>query len=401
VKQPVSDVAIAAALFVIGLTEVWVPWHVGGVGTVGNASRAVETVMTGLFTAPLVLRRRQAVAACVGVCCALAAQVLFVDPHLSLFAGLLPLMISVYSASTYGAARRRVYGLVAAFAIDGVLIVRIPEERASGELLFGIFIITGVWVVGDLVRSRQLRAEHATSHVLRVEAERDAWAIEVLAEERARIARELHDVIAHGVSLMGVQAAAARALLDSDLDGARAALRAVEDCSRESVAELQRLLGVLRDVECAPALEPQPGMARLRDLAADMRSAGMVVELQIEGEERYLPPGVDLTAYRIVQEALTNTLKHAGAAAAEVRVRYRAAELVLEIVDNGQTSSTTARHGQGQGHGHGQGQGQGHGHGLVGMRERVALYGGSLQVGPTSVGGFAVNARLPVPAVST
>lgn len=381
-RGQVADAALAVSLLTVGQTEVWVPWQAGGIGVGGHVSRPIEALMVVLITAPLAWRRRAPVLMCFAVSGALALQVLLVAPKVSLLAGLLPLVIAEYSAAAHGMTRARTLGLVAAFAVEAAFVARIPEERSAGELLFGLFLIAGVWVVGDLARSRQLRVEQAKLHAMRVEAERDTWTSQVLAEERTQIARELHDVIAHGVSLMGVQAAAARALVDTgaSADAIRAALRSIESSSRESVAELQRLLGVLREGETAPALEPQPGMGRLHDLVAEMRAAGVAVELDVDGDERPLPAGVDLTAYRVVQEALTNTLKHAGGAGARVRVRYRATELTLDVVDEGNASNAVP----------------GRGHGLLGMHERVALYGGSLNVGRVASGGFGVSARIPL-----
>ncbi|MGH8890083.1 MAG: sensor histidine kinase [Acidothermaceae bacterium] len=386
-RSQVADAVLAGVLLVIGQTEVWMRWQAGGIGVASRVSHPSEALMVVFFTAPLALRRWTPLRACFVVCAALGIQVLFVAPKVSLLAGLLPLLIAEYSAAAYGPARWRTFGLLAAFAVEAAFVARIPEERSAGELLFGLFLIAGVWVVGDLARSRQLRVDQARSHALRVEAERDAWTLDALAEERTQIARELHDVIAHGVSLMGVQAAAARALVDTgaDLDAVRDALRSIESSSRESVGELQRLLGVLRDGEAAPALEPQPGLARLRDLVAEMRAAGVPVQLDVTGDERPLPAGVDLAAYRVVQEALTNTLKHAGGAVARVQVRYRANELALDVVDDGSSANGVV----------------GRGHGLLGMHERVALYGGSLEVGHVATGGFCVSARIPLAAEAT
>ncbi len=265
-----------------------------------------------------------------------------------------------------------------------MFIARIPEERASGEILFGLFVIVGVWVIGDLMRSRQRRVDQATEHVHRVEAERTAWTAQVLAEERTRIARELHDVIAHGVSLMGVQAAAARVSIDRDPEQAKQALLAVETQSRESVGELQRLLGILREPDSSPGFDPQPGLHQVADLIAQMRHAGMPVELTIEGQPRTLPAGVDLAAYRVVQEALTNALKHAGTVPTRVCVAYEPATVTVRVDDDGEPLDGPIRAG----------------HGLVGMRERVALYGGSLQLGHEAAGGFSVTARLPLAASS-
>jgi signal transduction histidine kinase len=200
-----------------------------------------------------------------------------------------------------------------------------------------------------------------------------------VAGERARIARELHDVIAHSVSVMTVQAGAARLLLDGDPHRAAEPLLAVEETDRQALAEMRRLLGVLRDDAGEPELVPQAGLKDLPMLATTIREAGLEVAMTVEGPQRPLPAGVELAAYRILQEALTNTLKHARAARAQVTVRYEPGCVLLEVRDDGRMPP-----------------GDGQGHGLLRMRERAALYGGELDAGPTPNGGFAVRARLPV-----
>lgn len=201
-----------------------------------------------------------------------------------------------------------------------------------------------------------------------------------VAEERSRIARELHDVIAHSVSVMVVQAQASQRLLDGEQGEARQALGSIETTGRQALTEMRRLLGILRRTDAELALAPQPGLGSLDALIGQFRESGLPVDLRVEGEPRSLPPGVDLSAYRIVQEALTNALKHAGPARADVVVRYSDDGVELEIADDGP----------------GTGKGGGSGHGLVGMRERVALYGGTLESGKQDGGGYFVRARLPL-----
>jgi signal transduction histidine kinase len=203
-----------------------------------------------------------------------------------------------------------------------------------------------------------------------------------VAEERARLARELHDVVGHSVSVMTVQASAVRRLLRPDQEKEREALEVVEQTGRQALAEMRRLVGVLRRPEEAPALAPQPSLEHIEKLVAHVRESGLPVELRVEGEPAQLPAGVDLTAYRLVQEGLTNALKHARADQALVLVRYGDGEIELEVADNGT----------------GGGDGSGGGHGLVGMRERVAVYGGELEAAPRPEGGFRLKARLPLEA---
>jgi signal transduction histidine kinase len=224
-------------------------------------------------------------------------------------------------------------------------------------------------VVGD----RERRARLA-------ERERDLAAREAVVEERARIARELHDAIAHNVSMMVVQAGAERRVLDDDHQPTREVLATIEQIGRGALTEMRRLVGMLRS-EADPPLAPQPGIDDLATLVAQVREAGLPVDLRVEGERRDLPVGVELSAYRIVQEALTNALKHAGDAHATVRIVYGPDSLELEIVDDGAGGTSPV---------------SGGGHGLVGMRERVALYGGRFDAGRRPSGGFAIRVLLPI-----
>jgi signal transduction histidine kinase len=247
-----------------------------------------------------------------------------------------------------------------------------------GRLLgFGV-----AWLIGDSVGTRRRYVDALEERAERLERERAAEAARAVAEEQARIARELHDVIAHNVSVMVVQAAAANDVFDSRPDRAREALRAIERTGRSALDELRRLLGGVRG---EAAYAPLPGMADLDELLAQVRAAGLDVALTIEGRAHPLPPAVDLSVYRVVQEALTNTLKHAQAAHASVRVRYADDELDVVIRDDGVGSGAEAAV-------------NGSGRGLVGMRERLGLLGGSLAAGPAEDGGYAVSARFPLGA---
>jgi signal transduction histidine kinase len=204
-----------------------------------------------------------------------------------------------------------------------------------------------------------------------------------VADERARIARELHDVVAHSVSVMVVQAGAALHTLPADDVDTAESLGSIETTGRQALVELRHMLGILRQADDEQGLTPLPGIAQVGVLCEQIREAGLPVDVRVEGQATTLPPGLDLAAYRIVQEALTNTLKHAGAAHACVTIRYGAHSLELEITDDGQPGASTV---------------DGAGHGLVGMRERVALYGGVLDAGRSAEGGFGVRARLPLNA---
>lgn len=261
-------------------------------------------------------------------------------------------------------------------------------EPAGKLLLFQLFTLIGnvafvvwIWWFADTTRLRHEREAQLAEQTRQLEREREENARRAVLDERVRIARELHDVVAHHVSLMGVQAGAARRVFHRQPEKAEEVLGTIEATGREAVQELHRLLGFLRREE-EDGLAPQPSMRHLESLVAQMREAGLPVALTVEGEPRPLPPGVDLSAYRIVQEALTNTLKHAGPATAAVNVRYGAKNLEIEVSDDGQTTAVGAAPVAGNG--------------MIGMRERVGLLGGSLQIDRLAGAGFRVRARLPL-----
>lgn len=376
-----ADAALALVVLAVGESQVWLGWSDGGVGEAPHGRLALRALMMAGFTVPLAWRRRQPLAVVVMICAAIVVQLLAVAPQVPFLAGLLPMAVANYTAAAY-APRLRAFSLPVVFATQAVIYARIPAERVSGEVLFAAFVALGTWIIGDVVRIRSTRAERAMGAARTLVAEREASARATLADERARIAQELHDVIAHSVSVMGVQAGAARTLMDTDADAAREALRNVEATARSSVAELQRLLTVLRTGGTEPNRAPQPGLAQLPALVAQVREAGLPVELSVSGMTARLPPGIDLAAYRIVQEALTNALKHAGAPTT-VNVARRDGHVQIEVRDVG----PGIRDGGNQ-----------PGHGLIGMRERALLYGGTLDAGPDRDGGFVVRASLPVGA---
>jgi signal transduction histidine kinase len=257
--------------------------------------------------------------------------------------------------------------------------------RAIPEL--AVFAIA--WVIGDNIRTRRAYLAELEARAERLEREREEKAERAVVEERTRIARELHDVIAHNVSVMVVQASAGDELFDTDPERARESLRSVAATGRAALTELRRLLGVIRseqDPGGGAAYTPQPGIDYLDELVRQVQETGLAVELSVLGEPRELPEGVGLCAYRIVQEALTNTLKHARASRAQVSVRYVDDALELQVLDDGTGASPG-----------GNGDGEAGGHGLIGMRERVALFGGELTARPRGFGeGYEVRARLPL-----
>jgi signal transduction histidine kinase len=251
---------------------------------------------------------------------------------------------------------------------------------ATGYAQFGdsaarVVFLVAAWLLGDSIGSRRAYVREIEEKARRLEREREAEAQRMVAEEQSRIARELHDVVAHALSVIVVQAAAADDVFEVEPRRAREPIRAIELAARAALGDLRRVLGIIQD---GAEYEPQPGLARLDTLVEQVRATGLDVAVEYQGAPRPLPAAVDLSAYRIVQEALTNTLKHAGAEHATVSVRY-GDELALEIRDDG-SGGTDANGGSG----------------LVGMRERVAMLGGRVDTGPRPDGGYLVSAQIPI-----
>jgi signal transduction histidine kinase len=345
-----------------------------------------------LQTLPLVFRRRAPFTVFAVVAAAAGVQgVLELRGPLFAF---LALNLALYSLAAYGH-RRLAIRAVAVWA--GVLTVRLgylivtrwPQVTISGlyDVVDDYVLLAAAWTLGEGVRQRRLHAAELEDRAARLEREREEKARQAVTQERLRIARELHDVVAHSLSVIGVQAGAARLVLDADPNPTRAreAVAAIEATANQAMAEMRRALGILRDTEPSGAvLAPLPGLRQLPALLDQLRTAGLPVELTVAGTPRPLTTTIDLTLYRIVQEALTNALKHARAAHAQVVVCYRADEIRVEVTDDGRGASSPP--------------GRSEGAGTIGMRERVALFGGELQVGPRPQGGYAVQVCLPTPA---
>jgi signal transduction histidine kinase len=257
--------------------------------------------------------------------------------------------------------------------------------QSVGNAIPNYVWLLAAWAVGRSIRSWRHRSAELELANRELAESRELRAHAAVAVERGRIARELHDVVAHNVSMMVVQAGAAARVLAGDQPAVRDALEAIAETGRHTVDEMRTLLGVLRSDDGTAALQPQPGLSNLDQLVAGVGEAGLPVTLRVEGQPRLLPQALDLSAFRIVQEALTNALKHAPGARAEVTVRYESAGVGLEIRDRGGAPAN--------------GAGTGAGHGLVGMRERVAMFGGSLEAAEHD-GGFLVRARLPLDGVA-
>jgi signal transduction histidine kinase len=333
------------------------------------------------WSLPFLVRRRYPLGAPLVVCGAISAFALVTSEE-SLTRLTLPFVAALAAAVSLGLVGDRRQSIAGWAAIVGTAAVIASKSGSSySDFFWTTLILTLAWFFGSALGSRTEQARELRERVEAVERDRVFATERATVEERARIARELHDVVAHSVSVMVVQVSGVRRLLQEGQTREREALLSVEQAGRQALAEMRRMLGVMRSGEEAPAaLAPQPGLHHLDRLIAQVEEAGLPVTLRVEGEQRELSPGVDLSAYRIVQEGLTNALKHAKGAHAEVVVRYVDSSVELEIADDGPGLAV----------------GDGQGHGLVGMRERAALYGGTIETAERDGGGFVLRAQLPV-----
>jgi signal transduction histidine kinase len=290
-------------------------------------------------------------------------------------------LCAMYALAVWTDAREFVIGCCVFVASNLILLLR-PSSTLSDAAFFTIVPGLAILLTRSAVRSRQVRADALAARAEMLEREHELRTNEALAEERARIARELHDLVAHNVSLMVVQAGAERHALGEDQANTREALASIETAGRQALTEARRLLGVLRRKDEREELEPQPSVDHIDILIEHVQRAGLPVTLTVEGKRVPLPAGLDLCAYRVVQEGLTNALKHAGQAHAEVLLHYATSALDIEVRDDGRGPART--------------NGASPGHGLIGMRERVALYDGTLEAGPRPGGGFQIRAHLPL-----
>ena len=356
------DLSLAALLTVVAQLEVWL----GGAAH----DRVVATVVALVATPSVAVRRRYPTIVGILVPILYALELTFWgDPQI--IAASVAYFCALYALAVWTQPRGFAIGL-ALFVAFGLGTSAGPKQSLQGTAPFIVVGVVVMLLVRRVLGDRERRVQLA-------ERERDLTAREAVVEERARIARELHDAIAHNVSMMVVQAGAERRVLDETSGSTKEVLVTIERIGRGALTEMRRLVGMLRSDATDP-LTPQPGLDDLPTLVAQVREAGLPVQLEVEGERRELPVGIELSAYRIVQEALTNALKHAGKAKASVHVRYGVDSLELEIVDDGAGAPAPVSSG---------------GHGLVGIRERVALYGGRLDAGRRPSGGFAVRVLLP------
>lgn len=370
---PLLDVILAALLLVGGLVEVAVTDSLRTHAAVAGAA------VVGMAV-PLLWRRSAALATMTIVLAAAVAQLVLTGIPTSA-ASTVAWVVVVYSSAAYSPMRRALVGIGVIGAATAVFVTLGPPPTLTDVLAATLFSDAVPWLAGAF-RSRHLRAARLEQLAERLMTDQREEARRAVAEERAKIARELHDIVAHAVSVIVVQAEAGEAQLATSPERAGIAFRAIQDSGREALGEMRRLLGLLRGADGAPeaVLSPLAGLARLESLVDQVRGTGLSVTLAIDGEPARVPPGIDLSLFRIVQEGLTNTLKHASASSAQVTLRYRDRTVEIELVDDG-SAEASATNG---------------GHGLVGMKERVAIFGGELSAGPRPEGGFGLRARLPL-----
>ncbi|HEX2578563.1 MAG TPA: sensor histidine kinase [Aquihabitans sp.] len=339
---------------------------------------ALAYVLLVLGTFPILWRRSRPLPVLVVTSCGIVA---YEALGFSTTPGPFGVLLALYTVASLCDRRRSLVGALIAAVGVGIVLTTARWAADTSEIVSNTIVFGTAWLLGDNVRTRRAHLQALEERAERAERAREMEARRAVAEERTRIARELHDVVAHSLSVMVVQAGAARRILGKDPNQATSALESIEGTGREAMGEMRRLLGVLREADQEQPFAPQPSVNRIGDLVEQFRQAGLATTMVVTGPERELPAGVELTIYRIVQEGLTNALKHAGPATAEVRLTYASDHVDVEVRDDGRGASTG---------------GDGGGHGLLGIRERVDLFSGELRAGPQVGGGYAVRARLPV-----
>jgi signal transduction histidine kinase len=367
------DLVLSGAVATVLVADTWVADAEPGRKGFGTA------VALGIGGA-LFWRRRAAVVVGVTVSGSVALYELVVREAGTVL--IVPYLIAFYSIGAYTGRRRSLAGFGLTYAGTVLGLLADPDVRdVAGNAVFVAIVAGSAWAGGVAVRINRARAAELADLAFQLEREHDEKARLAVAAERGRIARELHDVVAHGISVIAVQAGAGRHALGSDPRRAQAAFAAIEDTARQALAEMRHMLGLLRERDEPTTAAPLPGLADREKLIEQARADGLSVDVEVDGEPRPLPAGVDLAAYRILQEALTNARKHAPGARTQVRIRYDISGLEIEVCNGAPSPNSRPTSAGG-------------GQGLIGMRERVALYGGKFEVGSLAGGGFSVKARL-------
>jgi signal transduction histidine kinase len=374
-KQRLFDVCLAAVVTAVGLAELLLPFD----SRQGSGSEILNAILIVLVGITLTQRRTFPLLAGVAVLWSWPIVFLITPLYVLFFGQFVPMAVAVFSMARHGRGRVPYLGAAAGAATLLYFDLFVSVLQAPGEIVFHWGVFTIVWGFGFGLRRFETRAADSTQRAIDAEVAAAERAMAAVVEERTRIARELHDIVAHAVSMMVVQAGAAEQVVDDDPDYARRALATIRDTGTGALAEMRRVVAMLRDADEPGSLAPQPGVDALPSLIEDARSTGLAATLNVLGRTRPLPAGVDLAAYRIVQEALTNVRRHAAATSVRVELVYGDDELRIEVADDGVGS--TDPHG---------------GHGLVGMRERASLYGGRIETASANGSGFVVRAVLPV-----
>ncbi|MEV6435496.1 sensor histidine kinase [Streptomyces anulatus] len=389
IRRHPTGVDVFWAVFLLGLSGVSM---VSGTYDTGREQIVAVPVMLGLSTVVALRRRAPEKMLLLAILVGVVQLVFDVRPGIGDFA----LLVITYTVATVGERWASRLALVCSLSAAALSQLRWEAEPGGSwpQVVFVTIIMTVpfvlAWVLGDSLRTRRAYFDQLEERAARLEREREAQSKVAVAAERARIARELHDVVAHNVSVMVVQADGAAYVMDAAPDQAKQALETISSTGRQALAEMRRLLGVLRTGDAPESGEyvPQPDVEQIEDLVAQVRQTGLTVDFKVEGTPRPLPSGVELTAYRVVQEALTNTRKHGGPdAGASVRLVYFDDGLGLLIEDDGRGAAHELYE---------DGGADGAGHGMIGMRERVGMVGGTLDAGPRPGGGFRISALLPL-----
>lgn len=370
------DAGLALALTAVGVAEVLVPFS----SRQGDGSELVACVAVVVRGVGLAQRRARPLASLLVVLATFPVFGLMGGTYVLFYGQAVMFGVALFSVARYGPPRHAVAGVAATAVTLLGADLTVSQLQEPNEIAFHWSVAALVTGAAFSLRLLAQRARESQRRAVQVEVAAAERAMAAVVEERARIARELHDIVAHAVSTIVVQSGAAEQVVETDPERARASLKSIRATGAAALADMRRLVTVLREDSAGP-LEPQPGLAGLPGLIDSLSSSGLVVDLTVTGDVRPLPAGLDLATYRIVQEGLTNVRRHSSARRAEVRVRFDPDRLDIEVHDGGPAASEPAARG---------------GHGLVGVRERVALYGGTVSAGPDGQGGFRLCAQLAV-----
>lgn len=383
-----TDIILTSALASLAILSLLSSWEPGQ-----EISFLIAVFLTLLLIVPLILRRHFPLAVLIFMMVVEIYYRFLLIPEFRYTA--YAVLFAVASAAVFGQRQWRTWiiGTVILIEMTAIMSLAIVYPESGWlkgtplaqflQLLLNLFLFGAAWWIGEVFRSRREKEADLKERTEQLKKEREENAQRAVLDERVRIARELHDVVAHHVSVMGIQAGAARKVLNKQPDKANEALSTIEASSRQAISELHRLLGFLRPKNQVEGVSPQPSLKHLDVLVKEMRNSGLPVEVRIIGKEQSILESVDLSAYRIIQEALTNILKHAGPAKATVTVKYSSNMIELDIIDNGKGKLTNSENKPG-------------GRGIIGMKERVSLHGGKLETGNIPDGGFFVRVKLPL-----